>query len=143
MTRYFTNAIIALLAGFVIVATQAFTASTVAWLAFGIAIATLGLSGLSQLDRNRGLVQRLLDGVLASIATVLIVFSLVFTGSVITWLAFALSLGLVGVALVGITLHEVETWMSTRQAEEVLHLNSPRRPVEVEAQAPGTFSQAA
>ena len=142
MTRYFTNAIIALLAGFVVVATQAFAAPTVAWLAFGIAIAILGLSGLSQLDPNRGLVQRLLDGVSASIATVLIVFSLVFTGSVVTWLAFALALGFVGVALVGMTLHEVETWISTRQAEEVRHLTSSRRPVEAEAQ-PGTFSQAA
>jgi len=142
MTRYFTNAIIALLAGFVVVATQAFAAPTVAWLAFGIAIAILGLSGLSQLDPSRGLVQRLLDGVLASIATVLIVFSLVFTGSVITWLAFALALGFVGVALVGMTLHEVETWISTRQAEEVRHLGSPRRQVEAEAQ-PATFSQAA
>jgi hypothetical protein len=142
MTRYFTNAIIALLAGFVVVATQAFAAPTVAWLAFGIAIAILGLSGLSQLDPNRGLVQRFLDGALASIATVLIVFSLVFTGSVITWLAFALALGFVGAALVGMTLHEVETWISTRQDEEVRHLSSPRRPVEAEAQ-PGTFSQAA
>ncbi len=142
MTRYFTNAIIALLAGFVVVATQAFAAPTVAWLAFGIAIAILGLSGLSQLDRNRGLVQRLLDGVLASIATVLIVFSLVFTGSVITWLAFALALGFMGVAVAGMTLNEVETWMLTRQAEEVRHLSSPRRPVEAEAQ-PATLSQAA
>jgi hypothetical protein len=143
MTRYFTNVIIALFAGFVVVATQAFAAPTVAWLAFGVAIATLGLSGLSQLDRNRGLVQRLLDGVVASIATVLIVFSLVFTGNVITWLAFALALGFLGVALVGMTLHEVETWISTRQAEEVLHLSSSRRSVEAEAQAPAAFSQAA
>jgi hypothetical protein len=87
-------------------------------------------------------VQRLLDGVLASIATVLIVFSVVFTGSVITWLAFALALGFLGVALVGMTLHEVESWMSTRQAEEVRHLSSPCRPVEAEAR-PATLSQAA
>jgi hypothetical protein len=142
MTRYFTNVIIALLAGFVVVATQAFATPTVAWLAFGIAVATLGISMLAQLDRNRGLVQRVLDVVIASIATVLIVFSLVFTGNVVTWLAFGLALGLAAVSVAGMTLHEIETWLATRQAGEVRHLGT-HRPVEAEAQAPATFSQAA
>jgi hypothetical protein len=81
---------------------------------------------------------------MASIATVLIVFSLVFTGSVVTWLAFGLALGFVALALAGMTLHEIETWMSTRQAGEVRHLGT-HRPVEAEAQAPApaAFSQAA
>lgn len=144
MTRYFTNVIIALLAGFVVVATQVFATPTVAWLAFGVAVVSLGISALAQLDRNRGLVQRLLDGVIASIATVLIVFSLVFTGSLVTWLAFGLALGFVAVALAGMTLHEIETWLSARPVGEVRHLGS-HRPVEAEAQAPATatFSQAA
>jgi hypothetical protein len=143
MTRYFTNAIIALLAGFVVVATQAFAAPTVAWLAFGAAVVTLGISALSQLDSGRGLIQRLLDGVMASIATVLIVFSLVFTGNVVTWLAFGLSVGFVAVAFAGMTLHEIETWMSANQAGEVRQLSTATRPVEAEAQVPATFSQAA
>jgi hypothetical protein len=46
MTRYFTNAIIALLAGFVVVATQVFATPTVAWLAFGIAVVSLVISAL-------------------------------------------------------------------------------------------------
>jgi hypothetical protein len=142
MTRYFTNVIIALLAGFVVVATQAFAAPTVAWLAFGAAIASLGISVLAQLDPDRGLVQRILDGVIASIATVLIVFSLVFAGSLVTWLAFGLALGFVAVALAGMTLHEVGTWFSIRHAEEVRHLGT-RRPVEAEAPVQATFSQAA
>ncbi|HUC13903.1 MAG TPA: hypothetical protein VMS00_05570, partial [Acidimicrobiales bacterium] len=116
---------------------------TVAWLAFGVAIAILGISALSQLDPDRGLVQRVLDGVISSIATVLIVFSLVFTGTVVTWLAFGLALGFVAVAVAGMTLHEIETWLSTRQSEEVRHLSTARNPVEAEPQVPATFSQAA
>jgi hypothetical protein len=143
MTRYFTNAIIALLAGFVVIATQAFAAPTVAWLAFGAAVVALGISALSQLDRGRGLVQRLLDGAIASIATVLIVFSLVFTGSVGTWLAFGLSLGFVAVAFAGMTLNEIETWMSAHQGGEVHQLSTAPRTVEAEAQVPAAFSQAA
>jgi hypothetical protein len=142
MIRYFTNVTIALLAGFLVVATQVFAAPTVAWLAFGIAIVALGISALAQIDRDRGLVQRLLDGVIASIATVLIVFSLVFTGSVVTWLAFGLALGFVAVAVAGMTLHEIESWLSVREVGEVRHLGT-HRPAEPEAQAPATFAQAA
>jgi hypothetical protein len=143
MSRYFTNVVIALLAGFVVVSTQVFAAPTVGWLTFGIAVAVLATSALAQLDRARGLVQRILDGALAIIATVLIVFSLVFTGTLVTWLAFAMALGFVAVALAGTTWYEIESWLSTRQAGEVRHLSTARRTVDAEVQAPATFSEAA
>jgi hypothetical protein len=143
MSRYFTNVVIALLAGLVVVGTQAFAAPTVAWLAFGIAVGVLATSSVAQLDRSRGLVQRIFDGAMAITATVLIVFSLVFTGTLVTWLAFALALGFVAIALAGTTWHEIETWLSTRQTGEVRHLSTARRPVEAEVQAPATLSEAA
>ena len=54
-----------------------------------------------------------------------------------------LALGFVGVALAGMTVHEIGAWLSTQQTEECRHLSSARRPVEAEAPAPATFSQAA
>ena len=57
-TRYFTNAFVALLGGLVVVGSQAFASTALAWLAFGIAIAVLGLSVLVQFDSQRGVAQR-------------------------------------------------------------------------------------
>lgn len=143
MSRYFTNVVIALVAGLVVVGTQVFASPTAAWLSFGIAVAVLAISALAQLDGNRGLVQRALDGIMAAVATVLIVFSLVFTGATVTWLAFGLALGFIGVAVAGLTVHEIETWASAGDAGQVRHLSSARQSAEAEIRLPATTSQAA
>ena len=135
-SRYFTNVIIALLGGLVVVGSQVFPPATVAWLAFGVAIVALGISVLAQLDSQRGLDQRALDGAMAVISAILVVLSLVFAGVTVTWLAFGLALGLVGVAVVGLTLHEIETWRSAHHLGQLpgllrplaqLRLNRPNR----------------
>ena len=141
-SRYFTNVIIALLGGLVVVGSQVFVPATVAWLAFGVAIVALGISVLAQLDSQRGLDQRALDGAMAVISAVLVVFSLVFSGATVTWLAFALALGFVGVAVVGLTLHEIETWRSAHNLGQLRGLVAPSRPTQAETAQP-SLSQAA
>lgn len=110
-TRYLTNAAIALLGGFVVVISMGLASTTaIGWVAFGVAIGVVGILALAQLDTKRGLTQRLLDGALTAVGGTLIAVSVVFAGTTVMWLAFALALGLVGVAFAGLTLHEISTW---------------------------------
>jgi O-antigen/teichoic acid export membrane protein len=132
MSRYLTNLTIALLGGLVVVASTTFTAPATAWLAFGVAIAVLTISILAQLDTHRGLGQRALDGVLAAISVILIVFSIIFGGAAVTWLAFSLSLGFVAGAVVGMTWYEIENWRSTNGLGE-LHLLVRTQPAPLDA----------
>jgi hypothetical protein len=109
-TRFFTNALITLLAGFVVVASVAFTPAVTAWLAFALGIAVLVVSATAQTDRSRGLVQRILDGGFGLLAVVTIVFSFVFSGGAVRWLSFAEALGFIGLAYSGLALNEVAEW---------------------------------
>jgi hypothetical protein len=111
--RYLSNATIALFGGFVVVASQAFAPAVTAWLAFAIAIAILVVAGVSQLQRGRGVVQRLLDGVTGLLAVGAIIASLVFAGPAVVWLSLAAGLGFVLLGFVGLTLHEIWTYRAT------------------------------
>jgi hypothetical protein len=111
--RYLSNAAIALLGGFVVVASRTFAPAVTAWLAFAIAIAVLVIGGTSQLQRGRGVVQRVLDGVIGLLAVLSIIASLVFVGPAVMWLSFAAGLGFVLLGFVGLTLHEVWTYRAT------------------------------
>jgi len=109
-TRYLTNLAVALLAGFIVVESLTFSHPAERWVAFAVAIVVAGVSVLAQLDHNRGLVQRALDGVIVAVAGTAIGISVVYTGTAPQWTDFALALGLVGTAVSGMTLHEVESW---------------------------------
>jgi hypothetical protein len=109
-TRFFTNALITLLAGFVVVASVAFTPAVTAWLALALGVAVLVISAAAQTDRSRGLVQRILDGGFGLLAVVTIVFSLVFSGAAAQWLSFAEALGFIGLAYSGLAINEVAEW---------------------------------
>jgi hypothetical protein len=109
-TRFFTNALITLFAGFVVVASVAFRPAITAWLALALGIAVLVISGAAQADRSRGVVQRLLDGGIGLLALVTIVFSLVFSGAAVQWLSFAEALGFFGLAYSGLAINEVAEW---------------------------------
>jgi hypothetical protein len=111
--RYLSNAAIALFGGFVVVASQAFAPAVTAWLAFAIAIAVLVVAGVSQLQRGRGVVQRILDGVTGLLAVGAIIASLVFVGPAVMWLSLAGGLGFVLLAFTGLTLHEIWTYRAT------------------------------
>lgn len=123
--KYLTNLSTALLGAFVVVITMALTASVSAWIAFGVAIGILTIAVFSQLESRRGALQRVLDVGVGLVAVTSIVTSLVYGGAAVTWVLFALALGFVGLAVTGLTLHEIEGWRSQHGLPE-LHV-FPRR----------------
>ena len=125
-TRFVTNAIIAVAAGFVVVATQSFSSSTASWIAFGIAIGILALAGLAQVDASRGDVQRILDGIVAIVAAWTIVASVVFDGTTSKWLSLGEGLALVGLALVGLTNNEIREQTAVRVSSDTSMRDSLR-----------------
>jgi hypothetical protein len=127
-TRYLTNVILALVAGFLVVATQAFSTSTVSWLALGVGIAVVAFAVVAQLDRSRGRAQRLLDVVAIALGGVTIVFSRVFSGSTVMWLSFAEALGFVGLGITGLTVHEIDGWRAEHHLAPLQGLSQSERP---------------
>jgi len=107
-SRYLTNAALALIGGFTVVASQVWIPATFMWLMFSAAVLAVALSSAAALN-GRGNVQRGLDGLVAILGGWTIVASLVFSGSVITWLGFASGAAFVALALIGLTLHELST----------------------------------
>jgi hypothetical protein len=124
-TRYFTNVLVAVLGGALVVFTQSLSTGAVTWTGFGVAIVVLVVSLLAQLDSHRGIAQRALDAVMSVAAATLIVFSAgAFSGTTLVWLVFAFGLAFVGVALAGLTLHEIEGWREAHNLGE-LHWLTP------------------
>jgi hypothetical protein len=107
--RFITNIALALAGGFLVVASQAFRPGLTGWLAFAIGIGVVVVVGAAQLDRSRGSLQRALDAMTAALAVWTIVASVVFTGTTLTWLSVGEALGLVAVALAGLTAHELSS----------------------------------
>ena len=123
-TRYLTNVVLGLAAGFVIVATQVFAPHVTAWLAFGITgVGVLAMMGATALLRSRGYVQRVLDGMVAVLAAWTIVESLVFQGTVMTWLTFSAACGMLVLAVCGLTIHELSTERVVHTLEDVRDRN--------------------
>jgi hypothetical protein len=108
--RYVTNMVVVMLAGLVVICSQAFSSSVEGWLALGIAIAIVGMTAVVQLDRARGIGQRVVDLAAVVLGVAAIVTSAVYSGSTVTWLAFSQFLGFVGLGVTGLTMHEVESW---------------------------------
>jgi len=108
-TRYLTNIAIALGAGFLVVASQAFAPATMTWLMLGIGAASLAIVVPAIAMRRRGMVQRGLDAVIGILAIWTIVAGLVFSGLAVTWLGFASGVALVAFAVIGLTAHELST----------------------------------
>lgn len=53
-TRYMTGALFAILAGFLVVVSQAFSPTVLGWVAFAFSIGLIVFAALAQLDRSRG-----------------------------------------------------------------------------------------
>ena len=65
-TRFTTGAVFAILGGFVVVVSQAFSPSVAGWVAFGVGIGIIVITALAQLDSGGLRAQRILDGELSS-----------------------------------------------------------------------------
>lgn len=131
--RFLTNLIMAIAAGFLVVASQAFTGFVAGWLAFAVAAGILVILGVAQLDSRRGVIQRSLDGAAGALAIWTIVASLVFTVGTVASLTFAAALGFAAVAAIGLVANELNT-------ERVVHELSVERP---ERETPKEYAAAA
>ena len=113
--NYLTGALLAVFSGFVVVASQAFPADVLSWVAFGIGVAIICITVLAQLDRSRGW-RRGPDVATLVVSGLMLVFALVESGSTVIWLSFAFALGAVALAFGGLTVHEVDDWHALRDA---------------------------
>src|SRR2546423_12716020 len=99
--RFITNLVVLLAGGFVVVSSQTFGAQTTRWIAFGVALGTLGVIALAQRSRARGMIQSALDAMIGLLAVWSAIASVVFNGSTLVWLSFADGLGLATIAFGG------------------------------------------
>jgi hypothetical protein len=108
--RYVSWLVMAVAAAFLVVASASFTSlAAIAWLAFGISIGTLVVSaGIAYGYRHH--IPTVVAGVLAAVVSAwTIVASLVFSQATVQSLAFAGSLAITGLTLVGLTANELST----------------------------------
>ena len=117
--RFISNIALVLAGAAVAVASQAFGASLTGWLMFGVSLGALALLAIVQLDRARGPVQRLLDVGTGALAVWSAVSSVVYSGTMLTWLSFGQALGFVGLGLIGLVVHEVRTERVVHQFEAI------------------------
>jgi hypothetical protein len=106
--RYPYNIGLALVAGFLVVATQAFAPTTVACLTFAI-VTGATLAALGSIPARVGLFQRAPSGVTAVVGAWTIVATLVFAPTTVVWLGFASAVALLALAVAGLTAHELST----------------------------------
>ena len=125
-TKFFTNLVIALFGGFIVVASLSLPFATAGWLAFAFAIGIAAITMGVQLDRSRGWGQRVMDGAMVAISAAMVVTSLVYSGVTLQWLVFALALGWVATSVSGLTLHEVSMWRSEHGLAELKPFVAPR-----------------
>jgi hypothetical protein len=107
LTRFTSWIAIAIGGAFLVVAQASFAASTTMWLMFGISAGTLIVSLGLVVGYRKHLPTVATAGVAAVLSGWMIVSSLVFPLSTVVNLALAGALGLVGLALIGLTINEL------------------------------------
>jgi hypothetical protein len=107
--RYISYLSLGVAAAFLVVATYAFSLSTIAALSLGLGVAMLAVS-LGVAARYRSDVPSLVvSGAIAAVSAWLIVSSQVFAQSTVSDLSFASALAVGALAAVGLTAHELDT----------------------------------
>jgi hypothetical protein len=96
------------MAGTLVVFTQAFSLATAAWLVFAFGCGFTVVS-LTSAVMPTTLVQRAIGAIATVIGAWTIVESLVFSPATATWIGFADALGILGLALIGLMVHELRT----------------------------------
>lgn len=105
--RYGSYLLTALVAGFVVVVTQAFAPSPAAWIAFGAAVFFIVTASLQAVQA--GLVHRLVYLGTGVLGILMVIETLIASGSAVQWLSFAGALGVLALQLIGLTFHELST----------------------------------
>lgn len=122
--RYAINTLGVVAGGFLAVSAMSFSADVTGWIAFGVSTAVT-VAALAGLAFTRRLPARIGHGALALVGGWSLIAALVFSGSTLTWLAFADALALAATALADLTAHELGT-------ERVVHSLEVRGPVTAE-----------
>lgn len=123
--RYFSFLSLGIAAAFLVVVSQAFAVVDIANLALAVGIGMLAVSLGVAYGYRRHLPSLASAAVIAVISAWMIVASQVFGLVTVQNLTFAEALGIVGMALIGLTAHELTT-------ERVVHSLAPHRRTEVE-----------
>jgi hypothetical protein len=118
MLRYISWLAVAIASAFLVVASAAFSLSAIAPLAFAISIGTLVVAViLTYLDRE-SLPSFLTALAIAGISVWTIVASVVFSQSTVQNLTLAAALAISGLAVVGLTVHEVSHERAARSRND-------------------------
>jgi hypothetical protein len=105
--RYASYLATALVAGFIVVATQAFSPSTAGWLAFAAGIFFIVVSVGQAIWTT--LAHRFVLFGTGVLGILMVIESLLASGSTVQWLSFAGALGVLALSLIGLTVHELST----------------------------------
>jgi hypothetical protein len=107
--RYISYLSLGVAAAFLVVATYAFSLSTIAALSIGVGVAMLAVSlGVTVRYRN-DLPSLAVSGAIAAVSAWTIVASQVFAQSTVDDLTFASALAVGALAAIGLTAHELDT----------------------------------
>ena len=118
MPRFLSWLTLAVAAAFLVVVSVSFSPATIRTLAFAISIGTLVVSaGIAIYDR-RYLPSLVTAGVIAVISAWTIVASLIFSQPTVQNLALAASLAVSGLAVVGLTAHEVSLEQAAQSVKD-------------------------
>jgi hypothetical protein len=108
-TRYLSNLVVAVLAGFAVGTSQALAAPTFKWIALGVGIGVVAATAPFIQHTARGRAQQAIDALSTLLGSWMIIDAVVFDHGTITWLGFGAAVALVGLALTGLTVHELRT----------------------------------
>jgi low temperature requirement protein LtrA len=127
MFRFISWLVTGVAAAFLAVSTAAFSPPSIAWLAFAISIGTLTLSTGVAYGYPAHTATRAAGLLTAAVSAWTIVASLVFSQSTVQHLALASSLAIGGLALAGITAHELSEEQAVEYAAETAEHESRLR----------------
>jgi hypothetical protein len=118
--RFGNYILTALVAGFIVVVTQSFSAPTVGWLAFAAGIFFIAMAAGQSIWTT--LTHRMVQLGIGILGILIVIESLIATGTTVQWLSFAGALAVVALSLIGLTIHE----LSTERVVHSLEVSSER-----------------
>jgi hypothetical protein len=124
--RYASYLLTALVAGFIVVVTQAFAPSTAAWLAFAAGIFFIVVAAGQALWTT--LAHRVIEFGIGVLGILMVIESLLASGSNVQWLSFAGALGVLALSLIGLTIHELSTERVVHSLEVSSEKTNARQP---------------
>jgi hypothetical protein len=107
--RYISYLSLGVAAAFLVVATYAFSLSTIASLSLGVGVAMLAVSLGVALRYRKDLPTLAVSGAIAAVSAWIVVESQIFAQSTVSDVTFAFALASAGLAAIGLTAHELDT----------------------------------